>query len=160
MPNYYQAQNATVVGDVTLEEGSSVWYGAVVRGDSAPIHIGAGTNIQDNATVHVDRSYPARLGICVTVGHNAVVHGCIVGDNTVVGMGAIIMDGAIVGRNCIIGAGSLVTQGTQIPDGYIAYGNPAKARRPVTPKEVASNRANAKEYFEQARNQLPAHKIS
>jgi len=124
----FVADNATVRGDVTLGERSSVFFGAVLRGDRAPITIGSGTNIQDNCVVHVDYDYPVVVGQNVTVGHGAILHGCTVGDNTLIGMGAIVLNGAQVGSNCLIGAGALVPQHAVIPDGSLAFGSPAKVR--------------------------------
>ncbi len=159
MPTYYQAENATIVGDVTLGQDSSAWYGAVIRADSAPIVVGPRSNVQDNATIHVDPGFPVHIGKGVTIGHNAVVHGCVVGGNTVIGMGAIVLNGAKIGRDCIIGAGALVTQGTVIPDGSIAFGNPAKVRKQMSEEAMASNRLNATDYVEHAQSQLPAHQV-
>ena len=122
------APGAQVIGDVTIGSDSGIWYNAVVRGDSKEIHIGKRTNIQDLAVLHVDKEYQLTVGNNVTIGHSAIVHGCSVGDNVLVGMGAIIMNGAHIGNNCIVGAGALVTENTVIPDGMIAYGNPAKVR--------------------------------
>lgn len=145
------APNATVVGDVTVGPNASVWYGAVVRGDVAPISIGANTNVQDNAVIHVSPGHAVRLGEGVTVGHAAIVHGCEVGDNTLIGMGAIVLDGVRVGRNCIVGAGALVTQGTVVPDGTLWFGSPARQRRAMTEADVEANRENARVYVEEAR---------
>ena len=142
----FVADNATVRGDVTLGERSSVFFGAVLRGDRAPITIGSGTNIQDNCVVHVDYDYPVVVGQNVTVGHGAILHGCTIGDNTLVGMGAIVLNGAVVGRDCIIAAGALVTQGAVIPDGSMVMGAPARVRRPLTPEEIAQNAASAAGY--------------
>lgn len=144
------APNATVVGDVTLGEHASVWYGAVVRGDAAVITIGANTNVQDNAVVHVSPGHPVRLGNGVTVGHAAIVHSCEVGDNSLIGMGAIVLDGARVGRDCIVGAGALVTQGTIIPDGTVWFGSPARQARTMTSADIEANRENARSYVEEA----------
>lgn len=138
---------AMVVGDVTFGPGCSVWFNAVLRGDGKPITIGAGTNIQDGAILHSDK-FPTTLGEYVTVGHGAIVHGCTVGDNTTVGMGAILLNGASIGKNCIVGAGALVTGKTEIPDGYLALGNPAKVVRPLTPEELAGLRPSAEHYLE------------
>ena len=146
----FVADNATVRGDVTLGECSSVFFGAVLRGDRAPITIGSGTNIQDNCVVHVDYDYPVVVGQNVTVGHGAILHGCTVGDNTLIGMGTIVLNGARIGRDCIIGAGALVTQGKVVPDGSMAYGNPARIIRQLTPEEVEANRANAQAYVDEA----------
>lgn len=146
----FVADNATVRGDVTLGERSSVFFGAVLRGDRAPITIGSGTNIQDNAVVHVDYDYPVVVGQNVTVGHGAILHGCTVGDNTLIGMGAIVLNGAVIGRDCIVGAGSLVPQGMVIPDGSMAFGSPARIRRPLTEEEIAYNRGTAALYCREA----------
>ena len=118
-------RGAVVSGDVTLEAGVSVWYNSVLRGDLAPIVIGKNSNVQENAVLHIDYDKPCILGEGVTVGHGAILHGCTVGDNTVVGMGAILLSGAQVGRDCIIGAGSLVTGKTVVPDGMLVLGSPA-----------------------------------
>ena len=145
-PTPWIAPGAHVIGDVELGSGCSVWYNAVIRGDEAPIAIGANTNIQDCAVIHVGRNHPAVLGEGVTVGHGAIVHGCTVGDNSLIGMGAIVLDGAVVGSDCIIGAGALVTQGTHIPDRSVAVGVPARIVRDMSDEDVAANRANAAEY--------------
>ena len=126
------------MGDVTVEADASVWFGAVVRGDVAPIVIGAGTNIQDNATLHCDAGYPLRVGQNVTVGHNAVVHCADVGDGTVVGMGARLLNGAVIGKNCVIGAGAVVLENAVVPDGTLMVGIPARAARQLTPEETAT----------------------
>ncbi len=138
---------AMVVGDVTFGPGCSVWFNAVLRGDGQPITIGAGTNIQDGAILHSDK-FPTTLGEYVTVGHGAIVHGCAVGDNTTVGMGAILLNGAKVGKNCIVGAGALVTGKMDAPDGSMVLGNPARVVRPLTPEELAGLRPGAEHYME------------
>ena len=125
-----------------------MWYNAVIRGDEAPISVGENTNIQDCAVLHTTEGYPLTVGSGVTVGHSAILHSCAVGDNTLIGMGAIVLDEAVVGRDCIIGAGALVTKGTVIPDGSMAFGSPAKVVRPLTPEEIESNRENARSYAE------------
>ena len=127
-PDAFVAFNATVRGDVRIEEGASIFYGAVLRGDRAPITIGPGSNIQENCVVHVEYDLPVVLGRDVTVGHGAILHGCTVGDETLIGMGAIVLNGAKIGRHCLIGAGALVTQNMVIPDGSLAFGSPAKIR--------------------------------
>lgn len=144
--NNFIAQGAHVVGDVLMGENVGIWYNAVVRGDANTIMIGDNTNIQDNTTVHTDADYPVRIGAGVTIGHNAVIHGCTIGDNTVIGMGSILLNGAEIGRNCIIGAGALVTGKMRIPDNSLAFGNPAKVVRAVSDDEIASNRENALHY--------------
>lgn len=144
----YFAPGAFVIGDVTLGENVGIWYNAVVRGDTNSIYIGNNTNVQDNATLHTDKDYKLYIGDGVTIGHNAVVHGCTVGDNTVIGMGSIILSGAVIGKNCIIGAGSLVTGKMNIPDGSLVMGSPAKIARPLMKHEIESNRENAVHYVE------------
>lgn len=145
-PTAHIAPGAQVLGDVTLGPHCSVWYNAVIRADEAPIVIGATSNIQDCAVIHVSRDHPVVLGEGVTVGHGAIVHGCSVGDNTLIGMGAIVLDGAVVGRDCIVGAGALVTQGMAIPDGSVVVGVPARSIRSMSEEDIAANRANAAEY--------------
>lgn len=142
----FVAQTAVVIGDVTIGEGSSIWYNAVLRGDLAPIKVGKFTNIQDNATVHNETGIPAILGDYTVVGHNALIHGCIVGDNCLIGMGAIVLNGAVIGDNCIIGAGALVTQGKIIPPNSMVIGSPAKVVRQVTEEELQKVRNNALRY--------------
>ena len=140
------AENAVLVGDVTIGEGSSVWYGAILRGDEAPITIGKNTNIQDGPVLHEAARYPLVIGDGVTVGHNAILHGCEIGNNVVIGMGSIVMNGAKIGNDSIVGAGSLVTQDKEFPDGVMILGSPARALRNLTPEEIARNRWNAEEY--------------
>ena len=127
--NVFIAKNATVIGDVTLGAHSSVWYGAVLRGDINRIVVGHHSNIQDNAVLHLADDFPCLLGNWVTVGHGAIVHACTVGDETLVGMGAVILDGAVIGKQSLIGAKALVTQGTKIPPGSLVLGAPAKVVR-------------------------------
>ena len=138
---------AAVVGNVSFGPGCSVWFNAVLRGDGQPITVGAGCNIQDGAILHSDK-FPTTLGEYVTVGHGAIVHGCTVGDNSTIGMGAILLNGARVGRNCIVGAGALVTGKLDAPDGTLVLGNPAKVVRPLTPEEMAGLRPGAEHYRE------------
>ena len=154
-PTVRIAPGAHVVGDATLGEQCSVWYNAVIRADEAAITIGTETNVQDGAVVHVSAGHPVLIGDGVTIGHGALVHGCTVGSNSLIGMGAIILDGAEVGSNCIVGAGALVTQGTHVPDGYMAFGSPAHVVRPLTKQEVETNRANAREYVRLAETLAP-----
>ena len=137
------ARGAVLVGEVTLGEESSVWYNAVVRADNAPIVIGARSNIQDCCVLHVDEGHPIQIGDGVTVGHGAILHGCTIGDNSLIGMGAVVLNG----KNCIIGASALVTQGMQVPDGSMLLGVPAKVHRPLTEEEIESNRRAAEEYI-------------
>ena len=151
-PSVRIAPGAHVMGDATLGPHCSIWYNAVIRADEAPVVIGANTNIQDCAVVHVSTGHPTSIGEGVTVGHGAIVHGCTVGANTLIGMGAIVLDDAEIGRDCIIGAGALVTQGTCIPDGTMAFGNPARVIRGLTDKEIEANRINAQEYVRLAQS--------
>ena len=145
------APGAIVLGEVTIGEDVGIWYHATVRGDRAPIVIGERSNIQDNAVVHVDAEHAVIIGKNVTIGHGAIIHGCEVGDNTLIGMGAIIMNGARIGKNCIVGAGALVTQNAKIPDNSLVLGNPAKIKREVTEEEIAANLRNAESYVKEAR---------
>ena len=143
----FVAEGARIIGDVSLKKDSSVWFNAVLRGDEEQIIIGEGSNIQDNCVVHCGPNGPTIVGKGVTVGHLALLHGCRIGDNTLIGMGSIVMNGAVIGNNCIIGAGSLITFGTVIPDNSMAFGRPAKVVRTVTPEEIASNRNDAAVYI-------------
>jgi carbonic anhydrase/acetyltransferase-like protein (isoleucine patch superfamily) len=131
----YVAKTATVIGDVTIGANSSVWYGAVLRGDINRIVVGHHSNIQDNAVLHLADDFPCIVGNWVTVGHSAIVHACKVGDEVLVGMGAVILDGAVIGKQSLIGAGALVTQGVKIPPGSLVLGSPAKVVRKLTVKE-------------------------
>jgi carbonic anhydrase/acetyltransferase-like protein (isoleucine patch superfamily) len=148
----YMAQGAVVVGDVRIGARSSVWHNAVLRGDVAPIVVGAESNVQDCAVLHGATDFGVVVGNGVTIGHGAIVHGCTIGDNALIGMGAIVLNGAQIGRDCIVGAGAVVTQGTVIPDGSVAFGSPARVVRPVTDEDRAANRANAQEYVQLASN--------
>ncbi|NLK42934.1 MAG: gamma carbonic anhydrase family protein [Tissierellia bacterium] len=147
------AESADVLGDVTIGEGSSVWYSAVVRGDMSYIKIGNYTNIQDNATVHVDTGMPCEIGDYTTVGHNAIVHGCKIGNNCLIGMGAIILNGAVIGDNSIIAAGALITENANIPPNSVVMGSPGKIRREVTEKDVETTKENAIRYEKLWRNE-------
>ena len=152
----FVAPNATVLGDVTVGEDSSVFFGAVIRGDRAPITIGSGTNVQDNCVLHVDEGFPISLGRGVTVGHGAILHGCTVGDNSLIGMGAIVLNGAVIGRDCIVGAGALVPQNAVIPDSSLVLGCPAKVRRETTPDDLADNARAAATYVAESREDKEA----
>ena len=146
----FVADNATLAGDVTLAEESSVWYGAVLRADTGRITVGAGSNVQDNAVLHTGPGLDVTVGRGTSVGHGAVVHGCTVGDETLIGMGAIILNGAKIGRHCLIGAGALVTQNMVIPDGSLAFGSPAKIRGTLTDEAIEEIRASAASYRAEA----------
>lgn len=148
-------KEAVVTGDVTVGENSTVLFYAVLRGDVEKIVIGNSSNIQDNCTVHTDKGFPAILGDYVTVGHNAVIHGCTIGDGSLIGMGAVVLKGAKIGRECLVGAGSLVLEHQVIPDGSLAVGNPAKVVRSLSETEKEKLYENSREYV-QAGRQLRA----
>jgi carbonic anhydrase/acetyltransferase-like protein (isoleucine patch superfamily) len=147
----FVAWNAEIEGDVDLGEGASVWYGATLRGDIAPIRVGRESNIQEAAVVHVDRGVPCSIGEGVTVGHAAVVHACTVGDWCLVGMGAVILDRAEIGSESIVGAGALVTQGKKFPPRSMILGSPAKVVRELTEEEARGLHEHASEYAKLAR---------
>jgi len=142
----FVADTAMVIGDVNIGEGTSIWYGAVLRGDIENITIGKFSNIQDNATVHTETDIPTKVGDYTVVGHNAIVHGCTIGDNCLIGMGAIILNNAVIGDNCIIGAGALVPEGKVIPPNSLVLGVPGKIVRQVTVEEIEAIRQNALRY--------------
>lgn len=148
--NVYIAPGAIVRGDVTIGDNSSIWFHTVVRAEAGSAVIGDNTNIQDNCVLHVDHGADIRIGSQVTIGHGAIVHGCTIHSNTLIGMGAIIMNHAVIGENCIIGAGALITQNTVIPDNSLVIGNPGKIIRPVTDEEKEDIRRNAAYYVEEA----------
>ncbi|MFD8937610.1 gamma carbonic anhydrase family protein [Streptomyces sp. NPDC059578] len=156
-PGAFVAPTAVVIGDVTVRTGASVWYGAVLRGDCGPIVIGADSNVQDNCTVHVDPGFPVTVGERVTIGHNAVVHGCTVGDDALIGMGATVLNGAVIGAGSLVAAGALVPQGMEVPAGSLVAGVPAKVRRPLTEEERAGITRNGALYGELAGAHRDAH---
>lgn len=145
------ADSADIIGRVEIKKNVNIWYGAVIRGDVDRISIGEGTNIQDNCTVHVSDGHPCIIGEHCTIGHNAIIHACKIGNNVLIGMGAIILDGAEIGDNCIIGAGSLVTGGKKIPEGSMAFGNPAKIIRKLSDDEIKQIDLSYKHYIELAK---------
>jgi carbonic anhydrase/acetyltransferase-like protein (isoleucine patch superfamily) len=147
-PTAFIADGAVVLGGVTVGEQASIWFGCVLRGDINRIVIGPCSNIQDGTIVHVSDDFPAVVGANVSVGHRAIIHACEIGDETLVGMGAIVMDGARIGRRCIIAAGALVTKGTQVPEGSLVVGSPAKVVRTLTPEEQRANASLAAKYVE------------
>ena len=152
------AANATLVGCVTVEAASSIWYGAVLRGDESSIHVGAGSNIQDNAVLHCDPDCPAVIGRDVTVGHGAILHGCSVEDTCLIGMGAILLNGCTIGAGSLVAAGALVLENTVVPDGMVAMGVPAKVREAASPALVEANRKNAEGYVAEATTHAEANK--
>ena len=148
---HFVAPNAAVIGDVTLQANSSVWFSCVLRGDGDHIEIGAGSNIQDGAVIHVDPGFPTTVGKNVTVGHNAMLHGCTIGDGSLVGINAVVLNGAKVGKGCLIGANALVTEGMEIPDGSMVLGAPAKVKKQLTEEQQLALMHNADHYMGNAR---------
>ena len=148
---HYIAPTGVVVGSVVLDAGSSVWFGAVIRGDNEPITIGARSNVQDGAVLHTDPGFPLVIGTDVTIGHQAMLHGCTIGDGSLVGIQAIVMNGAVVGRECIVGAGALIPEGRVVPDRSLVVGSPGKVVRSLTDQEVARLRQAADVYVSKAR---------
>ena len=149
-PTAFIAPGAVVVGDVTLEAQVNIWFNAVLRGDTAPLRVGADSNVQDGAVIHADPGFPAIVAKGCTIGHNAIVHGAQVGDNALIGMGAILLNGVVVGRDSIVGAGALLTQGKRFPAASLILGSPAKVIRSLSPAEIEANRASAQAYVAKA----------
>lgn len=149
-PTAFVADNATVIGDVTIGKNCSIWYGAVLRGDDGPIVIGDDTNVQDNSVVHSEEC-GLYIGRGVTIGHNAIVHGKSIGDDAMIGMGSISLSGSVIGDRCILGAGALLTQNKVIPNDSVLIGSPAKIMRDVTEADVEHTRVNAKVYVNLAK---------
>lgn len=145
------ADNATVIGRVTLHADASVWFNCVLRGDVDDIIIGEGSNIQDASVLHTDLGFKLRVGRGVTVGHKVMLHGCEIGDNSLIGIGAVVLNGARIGRNCIIGAGALITEGKEIPDNSLVMGAPGKVVREIGPPQVKLIEASGQHYVENAR---------
>jgi len=143
---FWIAPTARVIGKVTLGEGVGIWFGVVIRGDQERITVGRDTNIQELCVLHTDTGFPLTIGAGCTVGHRAIVHGCSVGDNVLIGMGAIVLNGAKIGNDCLIGAGALVPEGREIAPGSLVLGVPGKVARPLTAAEIAANRASAAHY--------------
>lgn len=142
----YIARGSSVIGDVRLGDFSSVWYGAVLRGDIQRIEVGAYSNVQDNAVLHVADEYPCRVGNWVTIGHSATIHACTIGDECLIGMGAIILDGSVIGAQSLIAAGAVVTPGTEIPPGSMVVGTPGRVKRALTDEERAGLKHWAEKY--------------
>lgn len=148
----YIAPNATIVGDVVLEENVSIWYGAVLRGDSGRITVGAGSNVQDNCVVHEHTT----IGKNCTIGHGAIVHGCTIGDCCLIGMGSIVLDGAVLAEGCLVGAGAVVTGKMNAPAGSVLLGSPAKIVKQLTPEQYRAHLENARHYIEAGQKAFPA----
>lgn len=153
-PSVRVAENAAIIGNVTMEEDVNVWYGAVVRGDLDSITVGAGTNIQDNVVVHCDAGAPVKIGKNVIIGHNAIVHSCTVGDNCMIGMGAILLSGCKIGDGAIIGGGAVVSGNLEVPPNTLAVGLPAKVVKPVSPAQQDYMAYDVEEYIATAKNEL------
>lgn len=144
----YISETSVIIGDVTLKRNANIWFGAVLRGDVESIVIGQNTNVQENTVVHVDENDHVEVGEGCTIGHGAIIHGCKIGDNTLIGMGAIILNGAEIGSNSIVAAGSLVTQNKKFEDGVLILGNPAKVVRNLTEEEIENNKRSCLGYIE------------
>jgi carbonic anhydrase/acetyltransferase-like protein (isoleucine patch superfamily) len=147
----FVADEATIIGDVRLAQDTSVWPGVVIRGDNEPISIGAGSNIQEGAVLHADPGFPLTIESGVSVGHQAMLHGCTVKQGSLIGIQAIILNGAVIGRNCLVAAGAVVTEGKEFPDNSLILGAPAKAVRELSEEAIAQLRRNAEEYVERGR---------
>lgn len=157
----YVADSAQVMGNVRLGEHSSIWFGVIIRGDTEHIHIGEGSNVQDASVLHADFGIPLTIGNYVTVGHKVMLHGCTIGDESLIGMGAIILNNAKIGKHCLVGAGSLVTEGKEFPDGSVIMGSPAKVVRSLGPEHMQNMRMTAQHYIENAlRYKASFHKIA
>jgi carbonic anhydrase/acetyltransferase-like protein (isoleucine patch superfamily) len=148
--DYYVAQNAAVIGTVVMEHGASVWWNVTIRGDNEVITLGENVNVQDGSVIHTDSGVPVLLERNVSIGHLVMLHGCTVRENSLIGIGAIILNRVVVGRNCLIGAGSLIPEGKEIPDGSLVLGVPGKVVRSLTPEEIAMNTWIAQHYAERA----------
>ena len=145
------AESAEVMGNVRLGPDASVWFGCVLRGDTESMSIGEGSNVQDLSVLHADRGMPLTVGRHVTIGHKVMLHGCTIGDESLIGIGAIVLNGAKIGKNCLVGAGSLVTEGKEFPDGSMIMGTPAKVVRQLTPEQIEGLRNSARHYIDNAR---------
>ncbi|PPE69223.1 gamma carbonic anhydrase family protein [Caldimonas thermodepolymerans] len=145
------ADSAEVIGNVEIGEDASIWFGTVVRGDTESIRIGRGSNVQDNSVLHADFGKPLVIGENVTVGHQVMLHGCTIGDGSLIGIQAVVLNGAKIGRNCVVGAGAVVTEGKEFPDGSMILGAPARAVKQLTPEQITAFQFGARHYVENAR---------
>lgn len=148
-PTAWVAESADVMGKVSLGENASVWYGAVLRGDNDRITVGANSNVQDGSVLHTDNGVPLTIGQNVTIGHQVMLHGCTIGDGSLVGIQSVVLNGARIGKNCLVGAGSLVTEGKEFPDGVLIVGSPAKVVRELSPEQIAGLQRSARYYVQQ-----------
>lgn len=144
------ADSAQVMGNVELQDGASIWFGSVLRGDTELLLIGRGSNVQDGSVIHSDPGFPATLGADVTVGHQVMLHGCTIGDGSLIGIQSVVLNGARIGRHCLVGAGSLVTEGKEFPDGSLIVGRPAKVVRPLTEAQIETLKQMAAHYVANA----------
>lgn len=145
------ADSAQVVGRVTLAEGASVWFGVVIRGDMDAINVGSGSNIQDNSVLHADHGVPLNIGEHVSIGHQVMLHGCTIGDGSLIGIQAVVLNGAKIGKNCLVGAGALVTEGKEFPDGSMILGSPARVVKQLSAEQIDGLKMIAKHYMDNAR---------
>lgn len=151
-PSAFITDSATVIGNVQLKANASIWFGVTLRGDNELISVGENSNIQEASVLHTDKGYPLTVGDNVTVGHQAMLHGCAIGDGSLIGIQAVVLNGAKIGRNCLVGAGALVTEGKEFPDNSLIIGSPAKAIRQLTDEQLAGLRQSAQMYVDRARN--------
>ena len=145
--NFWIAPNASVIGEVNLERDASIWFNAILRADNEPITIGEGSNVQDGAIIHTDPGYACNIGKKVTVGHMAMLHGCSIGDGSLIGIGSVVLNGAKIGKNCIIGSKALVTEGMEVPDGSMVLGIPGKIKKTLTEEEQSIVPLGAEHYI-------------
>ena len=158
--SYWIAPNASVIGDVVLHEDVGIWFGAVLRGDNERLSVGARSNIQENVTLHTDAGLPLWVGEGCTIGHGAILHSCRIGDNCLIGMGAIVLNGVSIGRNCLVGAGALLTENKSFPDGSLIVGSPAKVVRSLDPAAIDALKDSAKRYVENWRHYARGLKLA
>jgi len=156
----YVAENATLVGDIMVGEDCSIWFGVSIRAEDESVRIGERVNVQDNSVIHTDATAQCVVGVGVSIGHSAIIHGAIIGENSLVGMGSILLNSCKIGKNCMIGAGTLVTQGTEIPDNSLVLGSPARVKRQLDSDEINAIRANAAHYDELRKNYIVMTKKS
>ncbi len=151
---HFVAPNATIIGNVRLQPEASVWFNCVIRGDNELIEIGPGSNVQDGSVLHTDPGFPLMIGRGVTVGHKVMLHGCTIGDNSLIGIGSTVLNGARIGSNCLVGASALITEGKSFPDGTVILGTPAKVVRELSDEEIAGLKETASHYIENAARYL------
>ncbi|MBR7799107.1 gamma carbonic anhydrase family protein [Undibacterium fentianense] len=150
-PSAYITDSAKVIGHVKIDANASIWFGSVIRGDNELIHIGENSNVQESCTLHTDPGFPLTIENNVTIGHHAMLHGCRVGEGSLIGIQAVLLNGAKIGKNCLVGAGALVTEGKEFPDNSLIVGSPAKVVRTLTPEAIAQMHSNTQNYVDRAR---------